>query len=223
MTPSGSTGERRPVCIIEEHPLAAFWLAEFLRSDSKLSVSVSPAPSRPGTLAGRVPSAVIVDGDALSVPLIAFLAPVAAAFPAAPVLVLGRTLDQDRLSWLVPNGVRGFVAYHVVERELRPAIHSLLAGRVWFSPRALERYALCSSVARGKRSPPGLTARERQIVALLGQRLSNKEMGSVLSITERTVRFHLRNTFQKLGVRDRYGVVEVARATETMRVAGHAL
>ena len=55
----------------------------------------------------------------------------------------------------------------------------------------------------------GLTERELEIVRLVASGYKNKEVGSSLTISERTVKTHLTNIFQKLGVRDRVGPRDV--------------
>jgi DNA-binding NarL/FixJ family response regulator len=56
----------------------------------------------------------------------------------------------------------------------------------------------------------GLTERELELVRLVASGYKNKEVGATLSISERTVKTHLTNIFQKLGVRDRVGLVMYA-------------
>src|SRR5439155_1347819 len=56
----------------------------------------------------------------------------------------------------------------------------------------------------------GLTERELEIVRLVASGYKNKEVGNALAISERTVKTHLTNIFQKLGVRDRVGLVMFA-------------
>ena len=58
----------------------------------------------------------------------------------------------------------------------------------------------------------GFTPRERTMLDLLQQRLPNKEIASKLAISERTVRFYLRNVFAKLGVHDRYSAADSAKS-----------
>jgi DNA-binding NarL/FixJ family response regulator len=62
----------------------------------------------------------------------------------------------------------------------------------------------------GVRDENGLTERELEIVRLVASGYKNKEVGHQLTISERTVKTHLTNIFQKLGVRDRVGLVMYA-------------
>ncbi len=59
---------------------------------------------------------------------------------------------------------------------------------------------------------PQLTAREREILALVGQAKSNQEIADVLGISVRTVRVHMQNIFDKVGVHDRHEAARVQEA-----------
>jgi DNA-binding CsgD family transcriptional regulator len=62
----------------------------------------------------------------------------------------------------------------------------------------------------GFASPGVLTPQESIILSLLSRNLSNKEIGNRLRISERTVKFHLTNMFDKLGVRSRHALARFA-------------
>ena len=62
---------------------------------------------------------------------------------------------------------------------------------------------------RGKRRLP-LTLRETEVIRLIGEGLSNKEVGTRLGIAGKTVKFHASNAFAKLGVHDRNTAIEIA-------------
>jgi two-component system response regulator DegU len=68
----------------------------------------------------------------------------------------------------------------------------------------------CDEKEEHVRAENGLTERELEIVRLVASGYKNKEVGSQLTISERTVKTHLTNIFQKLGVRDRVGLVMYA-------------
>jgi DNA-binding NarL/FixJ family response regulator len=75
-----------------------------------------------------------------------------------------------------------------------------------------------SRILHRRSGSQNFTQREKLVVDLLQHRLSNKEIGTVLKISERTVRFHLANIFSKLGVNDRYSVVDLARSRKRLEV-----
>jgi DNA-binding NarL/FixJ family response regulator len=96
------------------------------------------------------------------------------------------------------------------------AIHTVRMGQVWVDPRMtgalVEELSHMGSDPGGMagRDENGLTERELEIVRLVASGYKNKEVGSQLTISERTVKTHLTNIFQKLGVRDRVGLVMYA-------------
>jgi DNA-binding CsgD family transcriptional regulator len=120
------------------------------------------------------------------------------------------TQGQALLTFI--QGQRGTLHLTLEEGTCSAWLYDLLA------PHVPERYVRLSS-AFASREPSkrgALTPREEEIVGLLLRRLSNKEIASALGISERTVRFHLQSIFDKVGVRDRHSVIEVARATAFM-------
>jgi DNA-binding NarL/FixJ family response regulator len=201
------------VCLVEPHPLAARYLVALLRRNPALEVIVSGIDLPGDAVLQSKPSACIIDGAALPFPLAAFLRTLRMAFGDAKLLVIGSAISDDDLCRLLFQGVSGFISYEKVEQEVCVAVEALLKGRMWVSPRALERYWMVSSGVDGhdRRGCGTLSPRESEIVGLLRRRLSDKEIAAALRISERTVRFHLKNVFDKLGVHDRYSVIELAR------------
>ena len=97
-----------------------------------------------------------------------------------------------------------------VERELLAACG--LCGRPWF-PSVLVNAALERETGRrsaSQRLTQLLTTRERQVILLVAQGLSNKEVGRGLELSEGTVKIHLHNIYQKLHVNNRTTLAALA-------------
>lgn len=126
---------------------------------------------------------------------------------------MGKSIDNEELLRAVLQGIRGFVSYRNANNELAHAVHAIAQGHLWISREVLEKLSNSQAITleRGNSRGFRLTPREAAIMTMLQQRLSNKEMGSKLVISERTVKFHLKNLFEKLGVHDRYSAVDLAR------------
>jgi DNA-binding NarL/FixJ family response regulator len=120
------------------------------------------------------------------------------------ILVVTASEQVDDALLAMRLGARGVVLKHFEIETLMEGIRSVAAGRVWLPP------VLRDELARREREPmhKGLTRREYEIVrhAALGMR--NVEIAQRLLISEVTVKTHLTNVFQKLGIRDR---VQLAR------------
>jgi DNA-binding NarL/FixJ family response regulator len=136
-----------------------------------------------------------------------------AADPAARILVL-TTFDLDEYIYeALKAGASGFVLKDDPPEQLIAAIHTVAGGDALLSPavtkRVIEQF---SRIPRPTR-PSGLdelTERERDILTLIAQGLSNSEIGERLHISETTVKTHVTHVLQKLNLRDRVQAVVLA-------------
>jgi DNA-binding NarL/FixJ family response regulator len=125
--------------------------------------------------------------------------------PTSEVLILTMH-DSDRLlAEAIDTGVRGYVLKSDAGRELVAAVGALARHRPFFSSGVagslLERHRRVDSRPdAGAARPLRLTPRERQIVQLLSEGKTNKEVASSLDITLKTAETHRANVFQKLGI-----------------------
>ena len=103
-------------------------------------------------------------------------------------------------------GARAVVQKRFAIETLTEAIHAVAEGLVWMPPAVQAELAGQLAVPTGAR----LTAREREIVRCVALGLRNAEVAKELAITEATVKTHLNNVFQKLGLRDRTELVRYA-------------
>jgi two-component system NarL family response regulator len=173
------------------------------------------------------PVVVILDARLLQRPIERQVADVVATAAAARVIVLTEVFDEDEEIALLKAGAKGCCRRGIDPESLERVINVTESGGVWVTrsllPRLvteLRRYAGGQqATAGGKPSaarPPNarlasLSTREREIVRLIVDGASNKEVASALDISERTVKGHLSNVFQKLGVTDRLKLVLLIR------------
>jgi DNA-binding NarL/FixJ family response regulator len=181
---------RIPVCLAEYNPLAARYLQDVLKRAQDFSVSICES-----LVDGNARSDVcvlLIDHDALPGPLPAYLHSVCSRFPKAVILAIGAPIEKEDLCRLLSGGVCGFVEYQKIEEQLCNAIRYVWSGHLWVEPAVLETFAKRAMEANNeKKRKPLLTSCERIVLDLLQQRLSNKEIGSALGISDRTVKFHL--------------------------------
>ena len=116
----------------------------------------------------------------------------------AIVVVTASERTEDALA-AIRAGARGVVFKRFAIETLMTAVRAIAEGQVWIPP------ALQAAVAAGLRGPTAgsLTRREREIVRQVALGLRNAEVGRELRISELTVKTHINNIFQKLGIRDR--------------------
>lgn len=132
---------------------------------------------------------------------------------APPVLILTTFDDDEILAGALRAGASGFIPKDVPGEDLQRAVRTVAGGGAWLDPavtgRVLATYRAQAPPDRddGGQSASAalaeLTAREREVLALLGQGLSNAEIAAELYVGEGTVKTHVSHVFAKLHLRDR--------------------
>jgi DNA-binding NarL/FixJ family response regulator len=150
------------------------------------------------------------------------------ARPPAKVLIL-TTFDLDEYAFsALRAGASGFMLKDVPPAELLSAIRAVHSGDAVVAPsttrRLLDRFAtvLPSTTPQpAARELDRLTAREREVLVLVAQGLSNGEIAAHLVLSEATVKTHVGRILTKLSLRDRVQAVVLAYETGLVRAGGH--
>jgi DNA-binding NarL/FixJ family response regulator len=168
-------------------------------------------------LPALAPSVVILDSQLMTRPLEQEAARIAGTAGATRVIVMTPVFDEEEEIALLKAGVKGCCRRGIDPESLRRVLEVAHGGGVWVTrmlvPRLvaeLRRYADAPKAAAPKVHAERLkllTQRERDIVRLIVSGSSNKQVANALDITERTVKGHLSNIFQKLDVPDRLRLV----------------
>jgi len=137
------------------------------------------------------------------------------ADPAAPVLLLSGAEDDQRVFDALRAGATGVLLKDTAPDALRRAVDATARGEAVLSP-SLTRRLIAELVARPEPSRPSgdrlaaLTAREREVVALVALGLSNEEIAGQLVVSPATARTHVSRAMVKLRARDRAQLVVFA-------------
>jgi DNA-binding NarL/FixJ family response regulator len=121
--------------------------------------------------------------------------------PDLPVLVLTSFGSQDRVIAALRAGARGYLLKDAGPAELARAIVAVAAGDGALDPKVTS--AVIGAAASARAPLDDLTAREREVLDLLGAGLTNREISRRLVISEKTVKHHVSAVLRKLGVPDR--------------------
>ena len=114
------------------------------------------------------------------------------------VLVISAFGDAQSMRAAVEGGADGFALKTDSPEMTIAAIRQVAAGKMVF-PDAARRWLVKPS----KNGPNALTEREEAVLALLAEGKSNSQIGAALGLSENTIKFHLRNLYNKLGVTNR--------------------
>lgn len=131
------------------------------------------------------------------------LSDLAAREGGARAIVLTASEDERDYVEAVRRGARGLVLKQAASDCLLEGIRKVHRGEVWMDKRVAAEVERAAAHPAGEGRRELLTARELEIVALVAQGFRNKEIADKLSIGEQTVKNHLHNIFDKLGVSDR--------------------
>jgi DNA-binding NarL/FixJ family response regulator len=147
-----------------------------------------------------------------------------------PKVLILTTFDLDEYAFSgLKAGASGFMLKDVPPGELLAAIRSVHSGDAVVAPsttrRLLDRFAPMLPNAGGQphhKELERLTEREREVMILVAQGLSNGEIAARLVLSEATVKTHVGRILTKLGLRDRVQVVVLAYETGLVRAGGGA-
>jgi two-component system, NarL family, nitrate/nitrite response regulator NarL len=146
--------------------------------------------------------------------------------PLVKTLILTVVADEDQVCTVLNRGARGYLLKGTSGPELAQTVRVLSQGECYVSPSLAAKLLMRSGMGHAnvqKHSDrfSDLTPREEQILSILVEGRSNKEIGNKLELSEKTIKHHLTNILQKLQVRNR---VEAALlASDRLSQRAHAL
>ncbi|MEV7242479.1 response regulator transcription factor [Streptomyces sp. NPDC093248] len=160
------------------------------------------------------------DGDGVSV-----CRELRSRMPELACLMLTSFDDEEALLDAIMAGASGYVLKQIRGSDLVSAVRTVARGQSLLDPRATARLM---ARLRGDQEPeeepdelPGLTDREREILALIGEGLTNRQIGQRLYLAEKTVKNHISRLLAKLGVERRVQAAVIAtQATGRQKRAG---
>ena len=130
--------------------------------------------------------------------------------PDVQVLLLSMHDDERYLLEALKAGANGYVLKRAADTDLVEAVRSVARGGSFISPHA--EGTLMKKVLDDPEGDPTekLTPREREVVKLIAEAYTNKEIAAILNLAEKTVESHRANVLAKLGMRDRVEIVRYA-------------
>jgi len=190
------------VLLADDHPLIRQSVRRILEPVEDIEVVGLAANGREAVaLAEReAPDVILMDLEMPELDGATATGKITAALPDTKVVVLTTFADHGRVLDAIDAGATGYLLKDAEPGEIVDAVRQVAAGHAPLAPRAAE--ALLSERVR-RRPVEGLTAREREVLALVAEALPNRLIARRLGIARGTVKGHLTNIFQTIGVTDR--------------------
>lgn len=193
------------ILVVDDHPLFRDGVARSLAAEPEFTV-VGEAGSGEEAfdlVTELLPDVLLMDITMPGTGGIAAAQKIAATWPVVNIMMLTVSEEQDNLMAALKAGARGYVLKGVTARDLANAVRIVADGGVYISP-ALAGGILFEMTAKKQIDPLNeLTERERDILNLVAEGLTNREIGERLHLAEKTIKHYMTNVLQKLQVRSR--------------------
>lgn len=193
------------IVIADDHPLFREGVLHSLASEADLAV-VGEAQTGEDALRlaiDLVPDVVLLDVGMPGWGGIATTEKLSQACPATKVVMLTVFDDDDTLLAAFKAGARGYVLKGLPARDLAQIVRRVAAGEVYVSP-SLAAGLLREMTGKRPQDPLSeLSEREREILGLVAEGLTNREIGERVHLAEKTIKHHMTNILGKLRVRSR--------------------
>ena len=193
------------ILVVDDHPLFRQGVVSSLEMDPGFKVVAQTDSGEQALALARqlLPDVVLLDINMPGWSGIATAEKIAMACPATVIVMLTGSEDKDKLLAALKAGARAYILKGVSAKELAGVVRSAVAGEVYVSPSIAAEMLV--SLTQGKAPDPlqELTDREREILALIGTGLTNREIGERIFLSEKTIKHYVTNILQKLQVRSR--------------------
>lgn len=193
------------ILVVDDHPLFRQGVVNSLDMvpDFKVVGETSSGEDALALACKLMPDVVLLDVSMPGWNGIVTAEKIALACPATAIVMLTAADDKDRLLAALKAGARGYVLKGVSAKELADVVRSACAGDVYVSPSIAAEMLV--SLTKGKAPDPlqELTDREREILELIGNGMTNREIGDKIFLSEKTIKHYVTNILQKLQVRSR--------------------
>lgn len=135
-------------------------------------------------------------------------------FPNTKVIVISMFGDPSMHREVVRLGAKAYLLKNSDREEFILALNLVMSGKSYYSPAIFEEHTKCQNLPGSSRIIPlvSLTTREEEILTLIAQGYTNKEIGNQLILSHKTIESHRTNLMKKIDVHNVTGLVKYAIA-----------
>jgi DNA-binding NarL/FixJ family response regulator len=195
------------VLIVDDHSVVRMGLRVFFDLQDDIEVVGEAADGSEGVAMARrlEPDVVLMDLLMPNMDGITAIGRIKAERPETEIVTMTSFIEEDKVTAALEAGASGYVLKDAEAEEVATAVRAAYAGEVHLDPAVARLLAQRMRARKTAADDPvePLTDREKDVIRLLGQGMSNKDIGAALFITERTARTYVSNILGKLGLASR--------------------
>jgi DNA-binding NarL/FixJ family response regulator len=190
------------VLIVDDHPMVRRGLTELFEGEDDIDVvaAVGDGEEAIATAVATEPDVVLMDISMPGMGGIEATRRLLAERPLTRVVMLTSFPDHSSVTDSLDSGAIGYLLKEADSDELLRGVRAAAAGD---SPLSAKAARAVLGARRQRRPLEDLTERELDVLRLVGRGLANKQVAARLGISEKTVKAHMTNIFQRIGVADR--------------------
>lgn len=201
--------EKITICIADDHTIFRDGLRRLLglETDFQIIGEAQDGTEVPDMLRDKNPDILLLDLKMPGLDGLSLLQRMQNQKQKTKIIVLTASDDEGEYVQAMKYGTCGIVLKQTATDLLIKSIRKVYGGEIWLDARTtaavMRQFASPSEPSPRERDKPRLSNREREIVGFVAQGFKNKEIAERMFISEQTVKNHLHNIFDKLGVSDR--------------------
>jgi DNA-binding NarL/FixJ family response regulator len=193
---------RPRVLLADDHTMVLAGLRSLMESDFDLVGTVEDGRALLEAAARLKPDIIMLD---ISMPLlngIEAARQLRKIVPQSKIIFLTMHADVGYVKEAFRVGASGYLIKRSAASELATAIHEVMKGRTYVTPLVTKDMmeSFLDSTAQPEKLPKRLTSRQREVLQLVAEGHSNKEIAAILNVSTKTVEFHKYNLMQALGI-----------------------
>jgi DNA-binding NarL/FixJ family response regulator len=214
------------VLLVDDHKIMRDGIKAILSRDPSFSVvgEAENGPEAVQFVKTHRPALVLMDIGLPGLNGVETTAEILRYHPECKVVILSMYEDEKTVVGAVRAGARGFILKRVSDSDLLEALHVVANGGAYLSPQVSDR--LLTRIQKGDLESKQASAlevlspREVQVLRLVAEGKTSKEIATVLDLREQTIRSYRKTMMKKLGVNNVAGLTQLALSTGLTQLAG---
>lgn len=207
------------ILIADDHPMFREGIVQSLASEKDFAIIGQASNGKNAIKMAKelLPDVLLLDITMPDQDGITIAKKISAAFPVIQIIMLTASENEDDLMKALKAGARGYVLKGISAKELVKVVRTIVAGGTYISPDMANMILFELSQPSQPDPLSELSDREKEILKLVAKGYTNREIGTQIHLSEKTIKHYMTNILQKLHVRSRVEAALLVQKRELER------